>query len=126
MTAEESRRARAVSLLDEAGLREAKLDALLVTNLHNIRYLTGFTGSNGAVLLLKHKPAILFTDPRYTVQSQQQVTCRIRIAKGTLTKAILQEIGRSRVRHVGFEPDNMTVAQRESFKKGSATRDGPD
>jgi len=112
MTAEENRRERAASLLDEA-----KLGALLVTNLHNVRYLTGFTGSNGAVLLLKHKPAVLFTDPRYTVQSQQQVTCRIRIAKGTLTKAILQEIGRSRVRRVGFEQDNMTVAQRESFKK---------
>jgi Xaa-Pro aminopeptidase len=112
MTAEENRRARAVSLLEEP-----KLDALLVTNLHNLRYLTGFTGSNGAMLLLKDRPAVLFTDPRYTVQSRQQVTCRVRIAKGPLTKAILQEISRSRVRRVGFEQDHMTVAQRESFKK---------
>ena len=112
MTAEETRRAHAALLLDEP-----KLGALLVTNLHNVRYLTGFTGSNGAVLLFKDRPAILFTDPRYTVQSQQQVTCRVVIAKGPLPKSILQELTRSRVRRVGFEQDNMTVAQRESFKR---------
>jgi Xaa-Pro aminopeptidase len=117
MTVEESRRASAASLLDEPGLHQAKLDALLVTNLHNVRYLTGFTGSNGAVLLFKDRPAVLFTDPRYTVQSQQQVNCRVRIAKGLLVKSILQEMDRSRVRRVGFEQENMTVAQRESFKR---------
>jgi len=112
MTAEENRRERAISLLEEP-----KLEALLVTNLHNVRYLTGFTGSNGAVLLFKSRPAILFTDPRYTVQSRQQVTCRVRIAKGPLTKSITQQLDRSRVRRVGFEQDNLTVAQFESFKR---------
>jgi Xaa-Pro aminopeptidase len=112
MTNEENRRERAVSLLEEF-----RLGALLVTNLHNVRYLTGFTGSNGALLVFKGRPAVLFTDPRYTVQSQQQVNCRVRIAKGVLTKSILQEIGRSRVRRIGFEQDNMTVAQRESFTR---------
>ena len=111
MTVEESRRSSAASLLDEP-----KLEALLVTNLHNVRYLTGFTGSNGAVLLFKDKPAVLFTDPRYTVQSRQQVTCPVRIARGPLAKSILREITRSRVRRVGFEADNMTVAQRELLK----------
>jgi Xaa-Pro aminopeptidase len=112
-TPEETRRNHAVSLFETS-----KLDALLVTNLHNVRYLTGFTGSNGAVLLLKDKPAVLFTDPRYTVQSQQQVTCRVKIAKGALTGAILQEIERARLRHVGFEQENLTVAQMSGFTKG--------
>ena len=58
-TVEENRRAFALGLL-----AESKLDALLVTSLHNVRYLTGFTGSNGAVLLFKHKAAILLTAPR--------------------------------------------------------------
>src|SRR5438552_1391259 len=97
-TIEENRRARAAALLEEP-----KLDALLVTNLHNVRYLTGFTGSNGAVLLFRDGHAILITDPRYTSQSRQQATCRIRIAKGPLPKSMLGEIRRSGVRRVGFE-----------------------
>lgn len=111
-TVEENRRASAVSLLVEP-----KLEALLVTNLHNVRYLTGFTGSNGAVLLFPAEPAILFTDPRYTVQSQQEVNCRVRIARGPMTKSILREIDRTGVRRVGFEKDNLTVAQLESIQK---------
>src|SRR3984957_16011380 len=99
-TIEEIRRTLASSLL-----AELKLDALLVTNLHNVRYLTGFTGSNGAVLL-SQGDAVLFTDPRYTVQSQQQVNCRVRIAKAPLTKSILREIGRAGFGRVGFEQDN--------------------
>src|SRR5579863_6055619 len=34
-----------------------------------------------------------------------------------MTKSILREIDRSRVRRVGFEQDNLTVAQLESYKK---------
>src|SRR5665213_3038684 len=117
MTAEESRRARAASLLTEP-----KLDALLVTNLHNVRYLTGFTGSNGAVLLFRDSGAILFTDPRYTVQSKQQATCRIVVAKGPLSKSALREIESSRAIHIGFEQDNLTVGQFEALKKDLPAR----
>ncbi|MEY4169712.1 MAG: hypothetical protein RLZ94_785 [Actinomycetota bacterium] len=45
--------------------------ALLVTSLANVRYLTGFTGSNG-VLLLQEDAALLGTDGRYTVQASEQ------------------------------------------------------
>ena len=95
-TVEENRRASAISLLAEPRQGKPRLDALLVTNLHNVRYLTGFTGSNGAVMLFQSGRAILFTDPRYTVQSQQQVNCRVRIAKGPLAKSMLQEMDRAR------------------------------
>lgn len=111
-TVEETRRAAAV-----AQLAEPKLDALLVTSLHNVRYLTGFTGSNAAVLLFQSAPAILFTDPRYAVQSRQQVNCRVHIAKGPLTKSILREIDRTGVRAIGFDRDNLTVAQLEALRK---------
>jgi Xaa-Pro aminopeptidase len=46
------------------GLAARKLDALLVSFGPNLRYLSGFTGSNGSLLVLPDK-AILFTDPRY-------------------------------------------------------------
>ena len=45
--------------------------ALLVTSLTNVRYLTGFTGSN-AVLLLDQHSALLGTDGRYTIQAAEQ------------------------------------------------------
>jgi Xaa-Pro aminopeptidase len=116
------RRARAAALLDRPEQDELTLDALLVTNLHNVRYLTGFSGSNGALLLSHHGSGVLFTDPRYTVQSQRQVDCAVRIAKGPLAQAVLLEIRRSRARRVGFERDTMTVAQFETLEKGLPER----
>ncbi|MEJ2870187.1 aminopeptidase P family protein [Actinomycetospora sp. OC33-EN08] len=60
------RRAALRALLAEAGL-----DALLVTDLVNVRYLTGFTGSNAAVLLdaRGEEGTVLATDGRYTTQA---------------------------------------------------------
>jgi Xaa-Pro aminopeptidase len=106
------RRENAVSALAEPGL-----DAFLVTSLHNVRYLTGFTGSNAMLLLRVGSGAILYTDPRYTVQSKQQVDCEVSIAKGPLTKAVLKDVTRKRLRKVGFEQDHLNVATFEALKK---------
>ena len=51
-----------------AALRSDGVDALLVTHLPNIRYLTGFTGS-AALLLIGETAATLITDFRYAVQA---------------------------------------------------------
>ena len=48
------------------------IDALAVTNLTNVRWLTGFTGSHGAVLV-SHDQLILFTDGRYEDQAPDQL-----------------------------------------------------
>jgi len=55
-----------------AALAEEGLDALLVTHLPNIRYLTGFTGS-AALLLIGAETATLVTDFRYAVQAPREV-----------------------------------------------------
>ena len=47
-------------------------DALLVTNLTNVRYLTGFTGSNGAVIVRRDAEAVLATDGRYDEQARAE------------------------------------------------------
>jgi Xaa-Pro aminopeptidase len=118
----EDRRLRATGLLTAQLYAKPKLDALLVTNLHNVRYLTGFTGSNGALLLFRDGRAILFTDPRYTVQSRQQVNCKVVIAKGPLSKAALSALGRARARQIGFEQENLTVAQLTVLSRGLPPR----
>lgn len=94
-------------------LANAQVDALLVTNLANIRYLTGFTGSAG-LLAVTADEALLTTDGRYRTQSAQQleaaqVPVDIEIggaeAQRTAMKARLGASGR-----VGLEADNVTWA----------------
>ena len=63
---------------------ELKIDALLVSALPNIRYLCGFTGSNGMLLVLPDAEAILFTDPRYRIQAAQESDCRVKVGTGPL------------------------------------------
>lgn len=66
--------------MDEAGradrvrdrFADAEIDALLVTDLTNVRYLTGFTGSAGRVLLTPDA-MVLVTDGRYATQAPDQV-----------------------------------------------------
>lgn len=55
-----------------AAFPAAGLDALLVTQLTNVRYLTGFTGSN-AVLIVGDDAATLVTDGRYASQAPAQL-----------------------------------------------------
>ena len=55
-----------------AGFEAAGCDALVVTDLTNIRWLTGFTGSAGR-LLVTTTSALLVTDGRYTAQARAQL-----------------------------------------------------
>jgi Xaa-Pro aminopeptidase len=59
---------RLVALIDER-----ELDALLITNLVNLRYLTGYTGTNGVALVGLHDLRTFVTDFRYVTQAAQQV-----------------------------------------------------
>jgi Xaa-Pro aminopeptidase len=56
-----------------AALADADVDALVVTNLKNIRYLTGFSGS-AALLLVTADGLLLASDGRYGTQIGEQVT----------------------------------------------------
>ena len=98
------------------GLAERKLDALLVWFSPNLRYLSGFTGSSGAMLLAPER-SIFFTDPRYDIQARQEVTCSVRIAQGPLAAAVLSEIRRLKLRRIGYEPGRMTCSTFESLNK---------
>jgi Xaa-Pro aminopeptidase len=98
-----------------SGLAVRKLDALLVSFSPNLRYLSGFTGSSGALLVLPGK-SILFTDPRYTIQAGQEATCQVRIAKGPLLLDVAAAIRRLGVMRIGYEPARMTCEVMESLK----------
>lgn len=90
-------------------------DGLLVAFGPNLRYLSGFTGSNGSLLLLPGK-AILFTDPRYQIQIRQEVSCQVRIARGPLLLEVAAAIRRLGLKRIGYEPSHVKCDFYESLK----------
>lgn len=90
------------------------VDAILFVNLCNIRYLCGFTGSDGA-LLVTREGGVFLTDSRYTTQAAQEVSrLPSREYQGKLEgiAAFIKEYGAVRV---GFESEQMPVAQYHSL-----------
>lgn len=91
-------------------LAPAKADALVVSHLANVRYLSGFTGSNG-LLVLTPKTAILYTDPRYDLQAAQECDCRVKVVTGPVWTAAAQELQRRHVTRVALESAHIPFAQ---------------
>ncbi|WP_326947803.1 Xaa-Pro peptidase family protein [Amycolatopsis sp. NBC_01307] len=97
-------------------LTDAGLDALLVTDLLNIRYLTGFTGSNAAVLLYAggDGKTLFCTDGRYTTQAAAEVpdleTVVDRASAAALVKGVAKDW------KVGFESQHVSVEEYEAFR----------
>ena len=69
-----------------AAFDDLGVDALVVTTLPNIRYLTGFSGSAG-VLTVTRDRALLTTDGRYRTQSAEQLKTRARRRRSTSRSA---------------------------------------
>jgi Xaa-Pro aminopeptidase len=91
-------------LVERVGARE--LDSVLVTDLVNVRYLTGFTGTNAACIVTPDE-RLFFTDFRYVEQARTQVPEYERIVAG---RDMLGDLsGRLRGR-VGFDDEHMSVA----------------
>ena len=62
-------------------LNQNNLNGIYITNLTNVRYLTGFTGSAGSVLILEDSQHF-FSDTRYDEQSKEQVlNCEVHMIK---------------------------------------------
>jgi Xaa-Pro dipeptidase len=96
-----------------ARLDELSVDALLITRLLHTRYLTGFTGSNGQVLV-RRDGAVFLTDGRYTEQSRREVPDLERV---TYLNPLREELAGylDGVARLGFEAEEMTVATRDRF-----------
>jgi Xaa-Pro aminopeptidase len=121
----------------QAKLREhlatTRFDALLISHLPNIRYLCGFTGSAG-LLLVEEGGSVFFTDVRYDTQAHGEVkAAKVVIAR----KAVLPALGeflaarRKRVRGwtIGIESEHFTIAEKKRLAKvrpsGVTLKDAP-
>ena len=114
------------------GLESAELDGLLVgspiedtfgTHAANRRYLSGFSGSMGW-LLITDKDAFIIVDFRYWQQAAQECPgFKLIKAEGGVQSWVAPLIGESGLsgKKLGFEPGGLTVAAYESIKKGLET-----
>lgn len=95
-------------------LAENRLDALLVTNLLNVRYLSNFSGSNGMLVVEKDMTANIATDGRYTTQISEEVPdIKAEITKQMATE-LLAKI--STPARVGVEAEHLSISAFEKLK----------
>jgi Xaa-Pro aminopeptidase len=96
---------------------ELGVNALLITNGRNRRYLTGFTGSAGVAVITKTEAA-LFVDFRYVEQANSQVEdfSVIQICE-TVYEEISKMLDRLGVTHLGFEAEDVTYQIFSQYKE---------
>jgi|Deesub1362A_J573_1020465.scaffolds.fasta_scaffold01463_4 Xaa-Pro aminopeptidase len=89
-------------------LSDLKVDAILITDPVNLRYLTGFTGSSGFSIVSENH-AIFVTDFRYQEQAGKEVKgFDIRIESGERGMEIKRIVDEVKIRRLGFEADNVS------------------
>ena len=77
---------------------------MLVTDLINVRYLSGFTGSNAALLVLaEHETPVLATDGRYRTQAARQAPDAEVVIERACNPHLVGRAAASGVRRLGFE-----------------------
>lgn len=99
-------------------LNDNNLDSLIIVDPSNRRYLTGFTGSNGILIISKNRN-VLITDYRYEEQARIQAShvdivlhndhTGHKESKSTIYKVIIDQIKRLELNKVGFEQDVLSV-----------------
>lgn len=97
------------------------IDALLVSSQDDIRYFSGFTGSEALLLITKGK-STLFVDSRYISQARGECKCKgINVIESkNKIKEVSMRTRKLGLKRVGFEPQQLTVAQHETLKKMGA------
>ena len=91
-------------------------DAFLVSSLVNVRYLSGFTGSNG-LLLISGDNDFLFTDSRYIEQGREETCDQITVSLTSGFSAI-EEVSRLySLTNVAFESDHLTYSEFTGMEK---------
>ncbi|SDS00936.1 M24 family metallopeptidase [Corynebacterium timonense] len=96
-------------------LAAQRIDDMLVTNLIHVRYLSGFSGSNGALLVSKDRTAAIATDGRYLSQVAREVPD----IEATITREVATSlVGTVTEGHrVGYEADYVSVNQLHALEK---------
>jgi Xaa-Pro aminopeptidase len=97
-------------------MRDKGVEGILFFSPENIRYLTGFSGSEGYLLALKEEN-LLLVDSRYITQAREETTgCRVSLLEKRV-KGLAQHISSLKLKKVGFESQGISVASFEQLKQ---------
>lgn len=97
-----------------------KVDAFLLVNVEgseqpNLRYLTGFTGTFGVLILAEE--SLFFTDPRYTEQAKHQVDLEVLEVRGRWLPQVVEKLRSLGAKKVGIGSTRTTLHLFEELKK---------
>jgi Xaa-Pro aminopeptidase len=85
-----------------------KIDGLIFFNMNNIRYMSGFTGSDG-ILIIGDNRTVLLVDGRYTTQAKLEATGTEIFEYKDKIKGIIQAVHELNLEHIGFEAGSIAV-----------------
>lgn len=98
-------------------VRARKLDALLISDSVNVRYLSGFTGGD-SWLLLQPEVCTLITDGRFAEQAEQECAELTRVIReGGMAEEVGRVLKAARIARCGIEGGHVTVLQLQSLEK---------
>ena len=97
-----------------ARVAERELNAVVVTNIVNVRYLSGYTGSNG-ICVVGPDLRLFFTDFRYVAQAAEQVPDTFERMEGK--RDLLGDVAERLHGRVGFEDASLTVRRYERLRE---------
>jgi Xaa-Pro aminopeptidase len=97
------------------------LEALFLTSIPNIRYLTGFTGSSAACLI-SPEGCRFFTDFRYRLQAREEIRGFkvVMVGARELFPRLAAEIRRLKIRRLGFEPASLSYNAYRGLRRALA------
>ena len=99
-------------------LRQCGLDAVLLVHPPNIRYLCGFSGTEGVLVIGAEKDVWLLVDSRYTLQAQEETqSVVVEECRGAEESAV-RLLKREGMRRVGFEAEYMVVSRLAKLETG--------
>ena len=89
----------------------------LITGLINIRYLTGFEGSNG-ILLVTPDDAVLYSDGRYAIQARQQTRdVAIKVVRDGFLSGVTEDLRWRKIRRLAFEKNRLKFTEYQHLRQ---------
>ncbi|MCJ8013469.1 Xaa-Pro peptidase family protein [Paenibacillus sp. KQZ6P-2] len=98
-----------------------ELDGMLIESPSNRRYITGFTGTAGTVLISRNQ-AKLITDFRYVEQAGAQAIGFeiVRVSKASMIQQIADEVSKMNMNKLGFEKEHLTFGTYQKLQNAIA------